>query len=97
MDPDLARFGEELRHYFDSVAAGLRQHIDTTASDLRQELTGLRQEFGDLRQHVDTVAADTRRHFDVVSEGLRGEIRLLAEAVDFLSETDRVHHLETAA
>ena len=43
--------------------------------------------FIDLRQHVDTTAAETRRYFDVVAEGIRGDIRLLAEG---FTRVDRV-------
>ena len=32
-----------------------------------------------LREEIRTTASDTRRHFDVVAEGLKASIRLIAE------------------
>jgi hypothetical protein len=41
------------------------------------------------KEMVDHLLAETRRHFDGVAEGLRGEIRQLAEGVAALDSTLR--------
>ncbi len=49
----------------------------------------------DLRAHLERIDSrfdETRRHFDVVAEGMRSDIRLVAEGVSSLSE--RVDRLE---
>ncbi|MGH7318408.1 MAG: hypothetical protein ACRELA_02110 [Candidatus Rokuibacteriota bacterium] len=38
-------------------------------------------EYERLRQHVENGSQETRRHFDVVAEGLRSDIRGVAEGV----------------
>ena len=43
-----------------------------------------------LCSHVDAVEVETRRHFDIVMEGLRADIRLLAKRWDA-----RIDQLET--
>ena len=51
----------------------------------------LRAAVEELHRRVDANAVETRRHFDVVGEGLRTEVRLVAEGVTALSErVDRV-------
>ena len=51
----------------------------------------LRTALEELRRHVEVSAVETRRQFDVVGEGLRAEVRLVAEGVTALSERlDRV-------
>jgi hypothetical protein len=46
--------------------------------------------FGDLRQYVDTTALETRRHFDIVAEGLRAEVQLLAEGYTRIDRVETV-------
>ncbi len=49
----------------------------------------------DLRAYLERIDSrfdETRRHFDVVAEGMRADIRLVAEGVSSLSE--RVDRLE---
>ncbi len=43
-------------------------------------------------ERIDSRFDETRRHFDVVAEGMRADIRLVAEGVSSLSE--RVDRLE---
>jgi hypothetical protein len=51
----------------------------------------LRAAVEELRRHVDQSAVDTRRHFYVLGEGLRADVRLVAEGVTALAErVDRV-------
>lgn len=40
----------------------------------------------DLRRILESSAAETRAHFDVISEGLRAEVRLVAEGVTSVGE-----------
>jgi hypothetical protein len=69
----------ETRAYVDTSiqasAAETRAYIDervgTSAAETRAYID----------ERVGTSAADTRRHFDVVGESLRGDIRVLAEAM----------------
>ncbi len=75
----------------DEVRHELRQEIHASAAQVRQELrqeiqagaAGIREE---LRQEIQASAVETRRHFDVVAEGLRSEIRLLAEGIGTLDQ-----------
>lgn len=50
----------------------------------------------DLRAYLERIDSrfdETRRHFDVVAEGMRSDIRLVAEGVSSLSErVDRLEH-----
>ncbi len=39
-----------------------------------------------VRQLVEHLAAETRRHFDVVAEGLRKDVQLVAEGVATLND-----------
>ena len=42
---------------------------------------------------IDSRFDETRRHFDVVAEGMRAEVRLVAEGVTVLAErVDRLEH-----
>ena len=50
----------------------------------------------DLRTYLERIDSrfdETRRHFDVVAEGMRAEVRLVAEGVTALAErVDRLEH-----
>jgi uncharacterized protein Yka (UPF0111/DUF47 family) len=50
----------------------------------------------DLRAYLERIDSrfdETRRHFDVVAEGMRAEVRLVAEGVTALAErVDRLEH-----
>jgi uncharacterized coiled-coil protein SlyX len=61
--------------------------LDERAAGWDQRLDHLEEALTDLRQHGDATAVQTRRHFDVVVEGLRGDIRLIAEG---FTRIDRV-------
>ena len=58
----------------------------------------IRTEFEETHRRIDAVVAqiqlsaeETRRHFDVVAEGMRADVRLVAEGVVSLAErVDRV-------
>ena len=44
-------------------------------------------------ERIDSRVDETRRHFDVVAEGMRAEVRLVAEGVTALAErVDRLEH-----
>ena len=46
------------------------------------------QRFDQVEGRVDATAVETRRHFDVVAEGLRGEIRVVAEGFTRVDRLD---------
>ena len=58
----------------------------------------IRTEFEETQRRIDAVSAqirlaaeETRRHFDVVAEGMRADVRLVAEGVASVAErVDRV-------
>ena len=60
----------------------------------------IRAEFEETHRRIDAVTAqiqlaaeETRRHFDVVAEGMRSDVRLVAEGVSSLAErVDRLEH-----
>lgn len=60
----------------------------------------IRAEFQETHRRIDAIAEqvwlaaeETRRHFDVVAEGMRADVRLVAEGVASLAErVDRVEH-----
>lgn len=53
----------------------------------------LRQVLETLRQENAAAHGETRRHFEILSEGLRHELRLVAEGVGLLAE--RLEQLHT--
>ena len=60
----------------------IRQNTAETVGMLRDEIRQNSAEtVGMLRDEIRSTAEDTRRHFDVVAEGIRGDVRLLAESV----------------
>ena len=46
----------------------------------------LKRLFGSMRQENAAAHSETRRHFEVLTEGTRKDIQLVAESVAFLSE-----------
>jgi len=75
MDSETA---EDIKRHFDFVAGGLR----TGCAELRTEVGDLRTEVGELRTEI----SDVKRHATVVAEGLRSDIRTVAEGVAGLDE-----------
>ena len=86
---------------FDRLRRELREDIQASAAELRQDIQAsvqasaaeLRQDF---RRDIQDSAAETRRHFEVVAEGLRSEIQVVAEGLSMLDEKvgrfrDEVH------
>jgi len=69
-------------------------------AELRAYLDRVDSRFDESDRRLEAVAArldspfdETRRHFDVVAEGMRSDIRLVAEGVSSLSErVDRLEH-----
>ena len=94
MDPEIRAQFEETRRHVDEVAGELR----TQGEETRRHVDELRAQGEETRRHVDEVAGEvraqgeeTRRHFDVVAEGMRADVRLVAEGVVSLAErVDRV-------
>jgi hypothetical protein len=69
-------------------------HLDRLGGALRQEM---RETTAAILDRVDASAAETRRHFDVVAEGLRSDIKAVAEGLGALDEKvelfrGEVHH-----
>jgi septal ring factor EnvC (AmiA/AmiB activator) len=72
---------------FDTLRQRVDQRLDQV--DQRFEQVDRRFEQVDRRfDQVDTTAAETRRHFDIVAEGLRADVWLLAEG--FVLRVDRL-------
>jgi len=80
-----------------------RRHTDETAASLRELLQQFEAMSGTVEAQGGSLAAlsgsvaETRRHMDVVAEGLRAEIRLVAEGVVMVdSKVDRLRDDMTA-
>jgi hypothetical protein len=89
---------EEMRAGFAQVAT--REEMQAQGSDLRAAIQGLHDESVaanvELREYIEFVfqrhAGETRRHFDVVADGLRDDIKKVAEAQ--VATTERIDRLE---
>jgi hypothetical protein len=94
VDPELRdalnQVTADLRGEIRSGAAETRAYIDervgTSAAETRAYIdervgTSAAETQAYIDERVGTSAAETRRHFDVVGESLRGDIRVLAEAM----------------
>jgi len=57
-----------------------------TDDDLKGLFAALQRENTRMREENAAAHADTRRHFDVLTEGTRQDIQLVAESVMFLRE-----------
>jgi hypothetical protein len=91
---DLDRLGGALRQEIRVSAEDGRAHVGQVVADLRQEM---RETAAAILDRVDASAAETRRHFDVVAEGLRSDIKTVAEGLGALDEKverfrGEVHH-----
>jgi len=76
----------ELRDALNQLTADLRGEIRSGAVETRAYVdASIQASAAETRAYIDervgTSAAETRRHFDVVGESLRGDIRVLAEAM----------------
>ena len=80
----------ELRAYLERIDS----RLDESHRRLKATSAGLDQNDRRLEAvaaQVDSRFDETRRHFDVVAEGMRADIRLVAEGVSSLAErVDRV-------
>ena len=56
-----------------------RASTEAALADLRRDGAEIRAELGALRRDLQASAVETRRHFEVVVEGLRHEVGLVAE------------------
>ena len=99
---EMSAMGTDLRQKMSAMGTDLRQEIRATAEQVRGELrqeirASAEQVQSELRQEiqasataildrVDASAAETRRHFDVVGEGLRSDIKAVAEGLGALDE-----------
>ncbi len=75
-DGALDRFRDEVLAAMRASGARLEARIDVSAADTRR----------DVAAQIAAGTAETRRHMDVVTEGLRSEIALVAEGVVTLTE-----------
>jgi hypothetical protein len=81
--------------------ADLTEAIAAVRGDLAQAIAAAREAgradlaeaMTTLRAEIRTGATETRRHFDVVAEGLRGDMRLVAEGV--VSNTEAIERLRS--
>jgi hypothetical protein len=74
----------------DESRRDLAEATASTRDETRRDLT---EAMATLRAEMRTEAAETRRHFDVVAEGLRGDIRLVAEGV--VASTESIERLRS--
>ncbi len=80
------------------MGTDLQQEIRVNAEHVRSELRQeIRETSAAIVVRVDASAAETRRHFDVVAEGLRSDIKAVAEGLGALDEKverfrGEVHH-----
>ena len=72
----------------------LKAAIDTGFTEVRADIVEVKADIVEMKADIVTLderirseGITTRRHFDVVAEGLRSEIRLLATAVATTSST----------
>lgn len=77
---------EELRIFLTEQFGALRREIDQRFDGVDQRFAGIDQQFAELRRELDGRFAEIRRHFDVIGEGLRADIRLVAEGHALLRE-----------
>jgi hypothetical protein len=80
---DLDRLGDGLRREIHLSSEDVRAHVAQVVADLRREM---RKTTAAILDRVDASAAETRRHFDVFAEGLRSDIRAVAERLGALDE-----------
>jgi hypothetical protein len=62
----------ELDARLEKLAVTIRSEMSTFRSDIRSEIK-------DIRSEVKTEGEITRRHFDVVAEGLKADIKVIAD------------------
>jgi F0F1-type ATP synthase membrane subunit b/b' len=97
LDDMRAELRAEIRHSADEVRTELRQEIQRTADALRTELSAKIEGTADalrteLSAKIEGTAETLRRHFGVVTEGLRWELRAVAEGT--LGNTAAIERLE---
>ena len=78
---DLERRVSRIEHVLPTMAT--KKDLKTTEESLRSEINGTEQ-----RLHTETTEAEKRMrtYFDIVTESLRDNIRLVAEAVATLAD-----------
>jgi uncharacterized membrane-anchored protein YhcB (DUF1043 family) len=69
---------EEVKAHFDQRTAEVKSHFDRRTVEVKAHFD---ERTTDVKAHVDERAVETTRHFGVVAEGLRSEIRQVAEGV----------------
>ena len=84
---DLERLGGELRQEMHSmgeqVRTELRQEIRASAAETRLQMEQFESR---LLARIDASAAETRRYMGVVAEGLKSDIKAVAEGLGALDE-----------
>jgi chromosome segregation ATPase len=91
----LASMRDENRAHFAS-RADLAEAMASLREETRAHFASradLAEAMATLRAEIRSEAAETRRHFDVVAEGLRGDIRLVAEGV--VANTESIERLRS--
>jgi hypothetical protein len=80
---DLERLGGALRQEMSATTAGLRQEIQASATETRLHME---QSVSRILARIDASAAETRRYMGVVAEGLKSDIKAVAEGLGALDE-----------
>ncbi|MGH7311092.1 MAG: hypothetical protein ACREK6_20625 [Candidatus Rokuibacteriota bacterium] len=87
-------FRQEFRRDLAEAMTSMRYEYRADLAEVRQESRAdLAEAMATLRAEIRTEAVATRRHFDVVAEGLRGDIRLVAEGV--VANTESIERLRS--
>lgn len=76
--------------------AEMRQEMAGMGAELRQEMAGMhaemRQEMTTLKEFTLMTAEDTKRHMGVLAEGVRHDLKLVADALQVHIERQAIEH-----
>ena len=71
--------------------------IDERFGQIDERFVQIDERFENLERRITTEAEATRRHFDVIAEDLKSDIRMLAAAVESVSNTLERHIITNAS
>jgi predicted nucleic acid-binding Zn-ribbon protein len=79
---EMAEFKRELRAELSEFKSEIRAEMSGVKSDvstLKTDVSTLKSDVSTVRSEIKAEGEITRRHFDVVGEGLRAEIKVIAD------------------
>lgn len=86
---------QELRAYLEDLKASIGNQA-TAIEDLRTSVGNQATAIEDLKASFDQRFAEQRRHTEILIEGVRSEVRLVAEGVEGVSERLETFRADTA-